>query len=167
MLSKPSAPQAQLCGMVSLCLNPVFLFSLFPFPSAFGSVTDPISAFLNNISGVIFTHCLTYCWPWLWVFFLALRDSTESWEQPRQHMVNAASWQTDESQKNSFLKLAERADWIITETLWQVNKDMIKKLKAHALQFQVFDLFIKFSLRVPSHKKQINFHLRTNIWVMN
>lgn len=37
---------------------------------------------------------------------------------------------------------------------------MIKKLKAHALQFQVFDLFIKFLLRVLSHKKTNQFSFK-------
>lgn len=129
MLSKPSAPQAQLYGTVSLCLT-LFL----PFVSAFCSHTDPLSATVNRISCVIFQHCLTFCW----IQITPLPSETsQSFEQLRQRVVNPASRQT--AYKSLVLQWDRLADWTMTESLWQ------------------FD-------RVLSHKKQTNFHWRCNIY---
>lgn len=81
MLSKPSVPQAQLYGRVSLCLT--LFFPSLPFSSAFCSPTDPLSAtvihiFLCNFPDLLLTPD----------HICALRDSGKSLQQSRQHIVN-------------------------------------------------------------------------------
>lgn len=79
MLSKPSAPRAQLYGRVSLSVSP--FSSLFPRHPAL--LLTHSASFLDNfpaLSNLLMSpnHVFT------------LSDSTESLEQPRRH-INAAS----------------------------------------------------------------------------
>lgn len=100
MLSKPSAPEAQLYGRASLFLTP-----LLPFSSAFCSPTDPVIAGVNCISCVIFQHSLTY--PWLQTMYPP-SEAQQSLAQLRQRVANTKPWQTGDKSLNEVIPKASR-----------------------------------------------------------
>lgn len=107
MLSKPSAPQAQLYGTLSLVLTPSLNSAHILTRSLKLWIAFPVS----------FSSAV---WPFCW--FEITPPPSETFEQLRQHMVNPASQKLLKSLVKVLHGGGGGQDWTMTESLWQADR---------------------------------------------